>query len=289
MPPSQTMREEKGGSAHCEVNRALGAAASKLGINASMAFTLYNAPQSTCSQRVRFVLNAKALPFNEVKLNLLEGDQLKPDYLKLNPNGVVPTLDHDGAIIIDSTVITEYLDEVSQANSFTPEHPVERARMRALMHFIDEMPAPAVRVPTFNLAFLPSFQKMSAEAFHAMAESKPLRKEFMTKMGQTGFPKAEMDDALNRLRRSYERMEAEINKSGGPWLLGKNITLADVAVMPALVRMDDLGMSSEWRDLPGVVRWYDNIRAHPAFRPTYYHGSLLSERFPHLREKAEAS
>jgi len=188
MPPSQTMREEKGGSAHCEVNRALAAAASKLGINASMAFTLYNAPQSTCSQRVRFVLNAKALPFNEVKLNLLEGDQLKPDYLKLNPNGVVPTLDHDGAIIIDSTVITEYLDEVSQANSFTPEHPVERARMRALMHFIDEMPAPAVRVPTFNLAFLPSFQKMSAEAFHAMAESKPLRKEFMTKMGQTGAP-----------------------------------------------------------------------------------------------------
>ena len=288
MPPSQTMREEKGGSAHCEVNRALAAAASKLGINASMAFTLYNAPQSTCSQRVRFVLNAKALPFNEVKLNLLEGDQLKPDYLRLNPNGVVPTLDHDGAIIIDSTVITEYLDEVSQADSFTPEHPVERARMRAIMHFLDEMPAPAVRVPTFNLAFLPSFQKMSAEAFRAMAEAKPLRKEFMTKMGQTGFPKAEMDDALNRLRRSYERMEAEITRSGGPWLLGQAITLADIAAMPALVRMDDLGMP-QWQDLPGVARWYDNIRAHPAFKPTYYHGSLLSERFPHLREKAKAS
>jgi len=56
----------------------------------------------------------KSFPFDEVKLNLLEGDQLKPDYLKLNPNGVVPTLDHDGAIVIDSTVITEYLDEVSR-------------------------------------------------------------------------------------------------------------------------------------------------------------------------------
>ena len=71
-----------------------------------MAFTLYNAPQSTCSQRVRFVLNAKGLPFTEIKLNLLEGDQLKPDYLAKNPNGVVPTLDHDSAIVIDSTVIT---------------------------------------------------------------------------------------------------------------------------------------------------------------------------------------
>jgi len=45
-----------------------------------MTFKLYNAPQSTCSQRVRFVLNAKHLPFEEVRLNLLEGDQLKPEY-----------------------------------------------------------------------------------------------------------------------------------------------------------------------------------------------------------------
>jgi glutathione S-transferase len=249
-----------------------------------MGFRLYNAPQSTCSQRVRFVFNAKKLPFDEVKLNLLEGDQLKPEYLKLNPNGVVPTLEHDGAIIIDSTVITEYLDEISPNDTFTPENPVERARMRALMHFIDEMPAAAVRVPTFNLAFLPRFQKMSRDDFVAMAESKPLRREFMLTMGQTGFPKAEMEAALARLRRAYERMNAEIERSGGPWLLGKSITLADVAVMPALVRMHDLGMP-DWQDLPRVVTWFDNIRAHAAFRPTYYHGSLLSERFPHLREK----
>ena len=64
-----------------------------------MPFTLYNAPQSTCSQRVRFVLNAKQLPFEEKKLDLLAGDQLKPGYLALNPNGVVPTLDHDGEIV----------------------------------------------------------------------------------------------------------------------------------------------------------------------------------------------
>ena len=253
-----------------------------------MAFKLYNAPQSTCSQRVRFVFNGKRIPFDEVKLNLLEGDQLKPDYLKLNPNGVVPTLDHDGDIVIDSTVITEYLDEVAPQQSFTPESPVVRARMRALMHFIDEMPAAAVRVPTFNLAFLPSFQKMSREDFVAMAESKPLRREFMLTMGQTGFPQAEMDAALARLRRSYERMDAEIAASGGPWLLGKDISLADVAVMPALVRMHDLNMPG-WLDLPRIAAWFDNIRAHPAFQPTYYPGSLLSERFPHLREKAGAA
>jgi glutathione S-transferase len=251
-----------------------------------MTFTLYNAPPSTCSQRVRFVLNAKALPFSEVKLDLMAGDQLRPDYLKLNPNGVVPTLDHDGAIVIDSSVIIEYLDEVAPQKSFTPEDPVKRARMRAIMRFIDEMPAAAVRVPTFNLAFLPRFASMSEDEFTAFAESKPLRREFMLAMGRTGFPQAEMQQALDRLRRAYERMDAEIAASGGPWLLGKDITLADVAVMPALVRMADLGREGDWADLPRVVSWFDNIRAQPSFKPTYYPGSLLSERFPHLKQAA---
>ena len=252
-----------------------------------MGFKLYTAPQSTCSQRVRFVLNSKGLPFDQVNLNLLAGDQLKPEYLKLNPNGVVPTLDHDGRIVIDSSAIMEYLDEVEPEVGLSPEDPVKRAQMRALMHYIDEMPAAAVRVPTFNLAFLPGFQKQEADEFMAMAESKPLRREFMLALGQTGFPKQEMDAALQRLRRAYERMETELEKSGGPWLMGKDITLADIAVMPALVRMDDLGLA-DWQDLPRVVAWYDAIRAHPSFEPTYYHGSLLSERFPHLQKTAKA-
>src|SRR5215469_12211390 len=231
-------------------------------------FTLYNAPQSTCSQRVRFVLNAKGLAFTEVKLDLLAGDQLKPDYLKLNPGGVVPTLDHDGKIVIDSAVIGEYLDEVApEPESFTPATPLARAQMRSLMHFMDEMPAAAIRVPTFNLAFLPRFAAMSEAEFVAFAESKPLRREFMLAMGRTGFPQKEMDQALARLRRTYERMDAEIEKSGGPWLLGRDISLADVMLMPAIVRMADLGRDGDWADLPRMQRWYEAIRAHPAFVP----------------------
>jgi len=252
-----------------------------------MAFTLYNAPQSTCSQRVRFVLNAKGLPFAEKKLDLLAGDQLKPDYLKLNPNGVVPTLDHDGNIVIDSSVIIEYLDEIApQPASFTPRAAAERAKMRSLMRFIDEMPAAAVRVPTFNLAFLPRFAAMSEQEFAAFAESKPLRKEFMLAMGRKGFPEKEMNAALDRMKRTYERMDLAIAESGGPWLLGKHITLADVAVMPALVRMADLGLDHMWKDMPRIVRWYEEIRAHAAFKPTYYFGSLLTEHFPHLKKRA---
>jgi glutathione S-transferase len=81
-------------------------------------------------------------------------------------------------------------------------------------------------------------------------------------------------------------MDSEIKKSRGPWLLGEQLSLADIALMPAIVRMADLGQESAWQDLPRVQRWYDAIRAHPAFRPTYYPGSLLTERFPHLRTRA---
>jgi glutathione S-transferase len=250
-----------------------------------MTFTLYNAPQSTCSQRVRFVLNAKGLPFSEVKLNLLEGDQLKPEYLAINPNGVVPSLLHDGIKVIDSAVIIEYLDEAfPEPAPFRPKSLAAIADMRTMMRFIDEVPAAAVRVPTFNLAFLPRFKAMTPAEFLAFAESKPLRREFMLAMGQTGFPQSEMDQAVGRLRRTVERMDDWIAASGGPWLMGSQLTLADISLMPAIVRTDDINLDTAWADKPRVGRWFDEIRAHPAFKLTYYPGSLLTEQYPHLQE-----
>jgi glutathione S-transferase len=249
---------------------------------------LYNAPQSTCSQRVRFVLNAKGLAFAEHRLDLFAGDQLKPDYLALNPNGVVPTLLHDGAPVIDSSVIMEYLEEVFPSRRrFVPAEPLARARMRALVRFIDEVPTPAIRIPSYNLAFLPHFQSMSETEFQALADSKPLRREFLLKMGRSGFPEAEMNEALDRLRRALERMDAQIQSSGGPWLLGRRLSLADVAVMPVIVRMADIRLDHLWAARPAIARWLAAIRADPAFGPTYYPGSLLTEKYPHLRAQLE--
>lgn len=251
---------------------------------------LHNAPQSTCSQRVRFVLNAKHLAFDEVKLDLFSGDQLKPGYLALNPNGVVPTLVHDGETVIDSSVIMEYLAEVfPRGRSLVPRDPVKRARMRSLMRFIDEVPTPAVRIPSYNLAFLPHYQAMSAAEFQALADSKPLRREFLMKMGRTGFSDADMNEALSRLQRAIVRMDEALTDSGGPWLLGDELTLADIAIMPVIVRMDDLRLGHMWAGRPAVQRWLDLIRADPAFAPTYYFGSLLTERYPHLGERLAAS
>jgi glutathione S-transferase len=214
-------------------------------------FILYNAPQSTCSQRVRFVLNAKKIAFEQHLLDLFSGDQLKPEYKAINPNAVVPALMHEGRIVLDSSVIMEYLDEVeSDTIVFTPPDVVDKARMRWMMRYIDEIPAPAIRVPSYNLAFLPHFQKMSEEEFIALCESKPLRKEFLMTMGRTGFPQKEMDIATDKLQRTVVRMNEWISQSGGPWLMGEELTLADIAVMPVIVRLEDINMDYLWKDMP---------------------------------------
>lgn len=247
--------------------------------------TLHNAPQSTCSQRVRFTLHTKGLPFEEKKLDLFSGDQLKPDYLKINANGVVPTLQDGNEVIIDSAVIMEFLDETHPDPALSPTEPVARAEMRSMMRFIDEVPTPAVRVPSYNLAFLPHFQAMSEEEFQALCESKPLRREFLMKMGRTGFPQQEMDEATARLRRGLERMAGWFQSHGGPWVMGAKLTLADISIMPIIVRLDDIGMDDLWDKHPSVAHWFEAIQAEPAFGETYYFGSLLTEKYPHLAER----
>ena len=245
---------------------------------------LYNAAQSTCSQRVRFVLHEKGLAFTERKLDLFSGDQLRPEYLKINPNGVVPSLVHNGLVITDSAVIIEYLDEVfPEPTALVPHDAVKRAAMRSFIRYTDEVPTPAVRIPSYNLAFLPHYRDMSEAEFVALAESKPLRKEFLLSMGRTGFAAQEMSNALERLRRAIVRMSETLRASGGPWLMGSNFTLADVAIMPVIVRMEDLGLGAFWEHLADIAQWLDAIRARPSFSKTYYFGSLLTEKYPKLK------
>ncbi len=93
---------------------------------------------------------------------------------------------------------------------------------------------------------------------------------------------------MDRLRRTVVRMDAEIEQSGGPWLLGREISLADVSVMPVIVRLADLKQQQLWQDKPSIARWLDIIRDQPAYPKTYYRGTHLTELYPHLRENASA-
>lgn len=232
---------------------------------------LYHAPISTCSQKVRMALAEKQLDWHSRPIRFNDGDHLTPAYLKLNPNGVVPTLLHDGKAVIDSSVINEYLDDVFTAHPLRPADAHERARMRAWRQYIDEVPTPSIRYPSFNAFFLPSLAAMSEDEFAAYIERLPLRKHFYRQLGRTGFPKEDIDAALERLDQSLQRMESAL--ADGPWLVGEQFTLADISIMPTVVRMEDLGLASMWADKPRVADWYARLQARPAFAIAYMPGS----------------
>lgn len=242
---------------------------------------LYNAAHSTCSQKVRICLAEKGLPFKDVKLDLGKGkEHLKPEYLKINPNGVVPTLVDGDDIIIDSSVICEYLDEKYPQVRLTPDDLVQRARMRAWMRFLEEVPTAAVRVPSFNMGFLPRFEGLDREQFEQQqADVRPIRKQFYRRMGPGGFKKEDVDASIEQLGNTCRRMNDAL--ASGPWLLGEPYSLADIIVAPLIDRMADLGFSDIWEDkYPRVSDWYERMQARPAFQATFYPGARMSEFLP---------
>jgi len=239
---------------------------------------LYNAAHSTCSQKVRICLAEKNLQFEDIKLDLGKAkEHLRPEYLKINPNGVVPTLVDDGKIVIDSSVICEYLEEKYPQVRLSPDDLVERARMRAWMRFLEEVPTAAVRVPSFNMGFLPRYEGMDRSTFENVeSDIRPIRKQFYRRMGPNGFKRDDVQASLDQIANTCQRMSAALEK--GPWLLGTQYSLADIIVAPLIDRMADLGMDHIWSEkFPRVTDWYARMQARPAFKQTFYPGTRMSE------------
>ena len=241
--------------------------------------TLYHAHHSTCSQKVRFVLHEKCLDFDGVVLDLTKKEQLKPEYVAINPNAVVPTLVDEGTPIIESSVICEYLDERFPQKPLVPSDIVERARMRAWMHYIEEVAVAAIRVPSFNRAFLYRFDGLDQKRFEdEQMNVRKVRKELFARMGSPqGFSSQEIDRSLEELTETCRRMNEAIERRG-PWLIGEQLTLADVLVMPSIDRMNDLGLAYIWDGkFPRVSEWYARMQERPSFQATFYPGSRVSE------------
>ena len=97
---------------------------------------LYGYFRSSAAFRVRIALNMKGLAYEQTSIHLRRNEQQKPDYLELQPQGLVPVLDEDGELLFQSLAIIEYLDETHPEPPLLPGHPADRARVRGLAQAI---------------------------------------------------------------------------------------------------------------------------------------------------------
>jgi maleylacetoacetate isomerase len=99
-----------------------------------MALRLYTYWRSSAAYRVRIALAVKGLEYESVPRHLLRGggEQRRPDFLALNPQGLVPALEHDGHVVTQSLAICEYLEEIHPQPPLLPSDPLGRAAVRAM-------------------------------------------------------------------------------------------------------------------------------------------------------------
>lgn len=235
---------------------------------------LYHSNWSICAQKVRLVLAEKHIDVVEHHLDLRARDQQKPEYLRLNPNGYVPTLVHDGRVVIESAVISEYLDEVFPTPPLRPKDPADKARMRTWTRRPDDGLHRACATLTNAIAFrLQWLDRPSGDIEKVLRDTPdPIRRDWRREM-------IELGTASPMFRRSvwlYVKLldDMELALEGRPWLLGDDYTLADVSLTSYINRAAELQLHPLWQgehhhSRPQVTDWFARIQARENFKTAF--------------------
>ena len=249
---------------------------------------LYHAPPSVCAIKVRLVLKEKGLPWDGKMLDLRRGDQFDQEYRKLNPSAVVPTLVHDGRVVVESTVIIEYLDEAFPSPPLMSAEPYQRATARLWMKKIDDYLHGACATLTFAIAFRRLLLKKAPEELEARFASipDPVMRERQRHAVMHGIEAPDGQLALRNYDKFIGEMEETLARS--PYLAGDNYSLADAAATPYVHRAEMLAMDRLWAGpRPHVADWYDRMRQRPSFEEgiTRYMSESVLEHFNVPREE----
>ena len=233
---------------------------------------LYHYWSSVCSQKARMCLAEKGLDWESRHVDIFAFENYEPAYTRLNPKAVVPTLDHDGRIVIESNVILEYLEDAFPENSLRPADPFERAMMRLWVYNSEEMAHWNVNVCSHNLRHAKRMeQRYSKEELLRAADqcSNPMIALRLKRRLAVGVSAEEEEEAYAKLEYMLKQMEERL--AGGPWLAGKTFSLADVAMAPMINRIEVLArpeMIAPARR-PRVADWWRRIQARPAFQEAF--------------------
>ena len=199
---------------------------------------LYGYFRSSASFRTRIALNLKGLAYEQRSIHLRKGDQFSKDYARINPQEQVPTLVlDDGARLVQSPAILEWLEETHPTPPLLPKDAAERAHVRALAMVIgcDIHPIDNLRV----LTYLQKVLQVSEGQFE----------DWFNHWIALGF-------------KAFEAMLAAHPKKGA-FCYGDAPGLADVYLVPQV--FNSLRFKLPLAPYPNLKRAFDNCMKHPAF------------------------
>ncbi len=235
---------------------------------------LYTHPMSPCAQKVRIVLAEKGLDWVHHHVDLPSKENLKPEYLKLNPLGVVPTLVHNNLPVIESSIICEYLDDYYPEKTLKPESSYARAKMRFWMKHVDNKLHPSCGALQWPLVMRPKMMEKTEaerEALLNQIPEKP-RRERQKRLVKLGLDAPDVADAARVYARTIADMELALKDH--KWIVSDEFSLADVCLAPYFQTVYQFGWTELFVDSPRVADWFARCQARSSYQ------QAVSDDFP---------
>jgi glutathione S-transferase/GST-like protein len=241
---------------------------------------LYHWEPNANSGKPIIALKEKGVEFVSRYTDLLNFDQHKPEYLKLNPNGTIPTLVHDGYMLAESSQMGEYIDAVFPGPPLRPVDPVERWRMRWWTKFFDVYFGPSLSMIGWSIFVGPMVRQKDPEELRQAIERIPLaeRRVAWTKAIYNKFSQEELAESLRRVIHGIEVFEKGL--ANRPWIAGSSYSLADInafCMVYALPAMQAEHCNEQ--KTPHILDWLRRAYARPAILESFKLGRTpLAER-----------
>ena len=228
--------------------------------------TLYHNGPSTCSQKVRIILELKELQYESKLIDLLSGEQHNPEYVKLNPNHVVPTLVVNNEALIESSLINEYLDDAYPETPAKSSDPAKIHQMRLWTKYIDTY-HPQCGAITYGIGMRNILIQKPKEELDLEIENipDPAKRQARRDLIEKGLDAPVVIEGLKKSKEFLDKLEAELENS--KWLFNDSFGIADAAAMPYIIRMEQLSMNDLFSEnlRPNIKAWYDNIKSMEIF------------------------
>jgi glutathione S-transferase/GST-like protein len=226
-------------------------------------------------------LSEKGADFEFHYVDVLKFEQHQPEYLKLNPDGTVPTVVHDGKVMTESTQALQYLDAALPGPTFTPDDPVERYRMRWWATHGASWAA-SLSVLGWHAFMGPMVRKMGDEKLEELLARIPnkQRRIAWSTAAKSTFTEEQLQNARDGVAAGVQMMEERLKVS--PYFAGESYSIADIVIFAnaySLPLMHDYAANDEIA--PSFMEWIKRIYSRPAIAEAFKLG-----RTP-MRERAE--